>query len=285
MTYANPDSLVSTDWLHDHLTAPDVRIVDATWYMPSTGRTGRAHYEAEHITGAVFFDIDDVADTNSTLPHMMPSPEKFSSRVRRLGLGNGNRIVIYDTEGMASAATRVWWMFRYFGHKDVAVLDGGLFKWKREGRQLEDLPPIPRERHFIPRVDTTLLRDLSQMKANLQSERDQVVDARSHGRFIGTDPEPWPVLKKGRIPGAINVPWTDLIDPETRTMLPADALHRRFAAAGLDLDRSVVNSCGSGVTACVPAFALHLLGHSGFAVYDGSWAEWGSQSDTPAQIG
>ena len=285
MTYANPDSLVSTDWLDDHLSAPDVRIVDATWYMPSTGRTGRAHYEAEHITGAVFFDIDEVADTNSTLPHMMPSPEKFSSRVRRLGLGNGNRIVIYDAEGMASAATRVWWMFRYFGHKDVAILDGGLFKWKREGRQLEDLPPIPRERHFIPRVDTTLLRDLTQMKANLQSERDQVVDARSHGRFIGTDPEPWPVLKRGRIPGAINVPWTDLIDPETRTMLPADALHQRFAAAGLDLERSVVNSCGSGVTACVPAFALHLIGHSGFAVYDGSWAEWGSQSDTPAQIG
>jgi thiosulfate/3-mercaptopyruvate sulfurtransferase len=253
--------------------------------MPQTGKTGRAQYEAAHIPGAVFFDVDEIADTNSALPHMLPSPEKFSSRVRRLGLGSGNRIIVYDAEGMASAATRVWWMFRYFGHKDISVLDGGLFKWKREGRPVDDMPPIPRERHFMPRVDTTLLRDLSQITANLRSGREQVADARSAGRFAGTEPEPRPSVRTGHIPGSRSLPWTELVDPESRTMLPADKLRRRFADAGLDLGKGIVSSCGSGVTACMIAFGLHLIGHQDFSVYDGSWAEWGNHPDTPVERG
>lgn len=283
MSSVEPDALVSTQWLETHLSAPDVRVVEASWFMPATGRKGRDEYDARHIPGAVFFDIDEISDTSSHLPHMLPPPEKFASKVRRLGLGNGNKVVVYDCQGFATAAARVWWMFRVFGHTDVAVLDGGLPKWIAEGRPLEDLPPMPRERHFMPHVNATLVRDFDQIKDNLTSKREQVVDARSAGRFTATAPEPWPSLHVGHMPGALNVPYTDLIDPDTHTMKPLADLKARFQEAGIDMTRPVVCSCGSGVTACVVALGLHVAGHRDVAVYDGSWAEWGSREDAVAE--
>jgi thiosulfate/3-mercaptopyruvate sulfurtransferase len=282
MTYAHPESLVSTEWLAQHLEAPDLRVVDGSWYLPAQGKNGRVEYEACHIPGAVFFDIDEIADTDSDLPHMLPSPEKFSARVRKLGLGDGNRIVVYDQLGLMSAA-RVWWMFRVFGHKDVAVLDGGLPKWIAEGRPTEDRAPQPRERHFTARYNNLMVRDLAQMKGNLTSKREQVVDARSAGRFDGSEKEPRPGLRSGHIPGSRNVPFTDLLDPKTKTLLPAPVLADRFRRAGVDLSKPVVTSCGSGVTAAVLALGLHLVGHPDVALYDGSWSEWGRPGDTPVE--
>ncbi|CAA7613975.1 sulfurtransferase [Magnetospirillum sp. UT-4] len=285
MSYANPEAIVSTEWLADHLSAPDVRVVDASYYLPIQNRDAREEYDAEHIPGAVFFDIDEIADDKTDLPHMVPAPEKFASKVRKLGLGNGNRVVIYDGTGFASAAARVWWMFRLFGHRDVAVLDGGFPKWLREQRAVEDLPPIPRDRHFIPHVNHTLLRDFDQVKANLGSGRELVVDARAPGRFTGTDPELWPVKNGGRIPGSINLPFADLIDERNRTMRSAEELKARFDAAGIEPSKPVITTCGSGVTACVVALGLHLIGHTDVSVYDGSWAEWGNRDDAPFEKG
>lgn len=280
--YAHPESLVSTEWLAERLTAPDLRIVDGTYYLPVQGRDARAEYNGCHIPGAVFFPLDEIADTANPLPHMLPSPEKFSSRVRKLGLGDGNRIVIYDQHGLMSAA-RVWWTFRVFGHRDVAVLDGGLPKWLREGRPIEDLPPMPRERHLTARRNNLMVRDKEQIRANIAARREQVIDARSAGRFKGEEAEPWPGRRSGHIPGSLNLPYTDLLDPKDKTLLPADAIKAKFEAAGLDLSRPAVASCGSGVTAAVLAFALHLIGHEDVAVYDGSWAEWGLPGDTPVE--
>jgi thiosulfate/3-mercaptopyruvate sulfurtransferase len=282
MPYANPDSLVSTAWLADHLTSPDIRVVDGTYYLPMQGRNARAEYNERHIPGAVFFDIDEIADTSVDLPHMLPSPEKFSARMRKLGLGDGNRIVVYDAHGMMSAA-RVWWEFRAFGHKDVAILDGGLPKWLAEGRPIEDLPPMPRERHFTARIDHSLVRDINQIRGNLASRREQLLDARSGGRFNGTEAEVWPGRRSGHIPGSLNLPFTDLLDPQSKTFLPAEQLAQKFRGAGVDMNRPVVASCGSGITACVLAFGLHLVGHPDVAVYDGSWAEWGRPGDTPVE--
>jgi thiosulfate/3-mercaptopyruvate sulfurtransferase len=284
MSYAKPEALVSTDWLARHLDAPDVRVVDCTYILPPTTRDARREYEERHIPGAVFFDIDDIADSDSPLPHMLPSAEKFSSRVRKLGLGDGSRIVVYDTHGLMSAA-RAWWMFRVFGHGDVAVLDGGLPKWLKEGRPVEDTPPMPRDRHFTARMNRFLVRDLDQVRAALDRKREQVVDARSAGRFRGVDPEPRPGLRGGHMPGALNVPYTSLLDPETKTFLPAEDLARVFRHAGVDLRRPIVTSCGSGVTACVVALGLYLLGRDDVAVYDGSWTEWGGRADTPVATG
>ena len=197
MDYANPEALVSTEWLADHLDAPDVRVVDATWFLPNDERTGRAAYDEAHIPGAVFFDIDEIADTDSDLPHMLPSPEKFSSRVRNLGLGDGNKIVVYDANGGFMAACRVWWSFRMFGHDDIAVLDGGLPKWIAEGRPTEDLPPAPQPRHFTARQNNFLVRSVDQIISNCDSSKEQVIDARSAGRFHGTEDEPRPGQRKG----------------------------------------------------------------------------------------
>jgi thiosulfate/3-mercaptopyruvate sulfurtransferase len=284
MTDPRTESLVGTGWLADHLEAPDVRIVDASYYLPHEGLDPRTEFEAHHIPGAVFFDIDEIADTTSDLPHMIPPPEKFSARVRKLGLGDGVRIVIYDQRGIFSAP-RVWWTFRLFGHEDVAVLDGGLPKWLAEGRPVEDGPADPSERHFTARTNSFMVRDLDQMVKNLEKGREQVLDARSRARFEGSEAEPRAGLRPGHIPNSRCLPLTELLDPKTQTMLPAKELCRRFEAAGIDMRRPVVTTCGSGVTAAVLALGLSIAGHKDVAVYDGSWAEWGQPGDTPVATG
>jgi thiosulfate/3-mercaptopyruvate sulfurtransferase len=275
------DPLVSTQWLAGHLNAPDVKIADATWFLPTLGRDARQEYAEAHIPGAVFFDIDDIADAASPLPHMLPDAAKFSSRMRRLGLGDGTRIVLYD-DNKYSASARAWWMLRLFGHPEVAVLDGGLAKWRAEGRPVTDDPVTPTEAHFTARQNNLLVRDLEQMRANVLSRREQVVDARSRGRFAAIEQEPRAGLRGGHIPGSVCLPHLELIATDG-TLLPEPELRRRFAAAAVDVSRPVVTSCGSGVTASTLALAFYRLGRDDVAVYDGSWSEWGGRSDTPVE--
>lgn len=271
-------SLVSTAWLEQHLSAPDIRIVDATWHMPSQGRNARAEYEDCHIQAAVFFDIDEISDQNSPYPHMLPPMEKFVSHMRKLGLGDGSRIIIYDNSDYHSAA-RVWWMLRVFGHKDCAVLDGGLKKWLAEGRPIEDLPPPPRERHFTARFDQTQIRHMDQVQAMTQRKNTQIIDARSPERFSGQVEEPRAGLRAGHIPGSRNLHYARLYN-EDGTMKDAGALRQLFSTIDVDLNAPITTSCGSGVTACALALALDQLGHADVSVYDGSWSQWGAQDDT-----
>ena len=282
-----PDSdgklLVSTDWLASHLAAPDVRVIDATWRLPGQGGDPRADYEAAHIPGARFFDIDDISDKTSALPHMLPPIEKFVSRVRAMGIGDGHRVVVYDQDGLFSAA-RVWWMFRVFGHDDVAVLDGGLKKWIAEGRETEDMPPDPRERHFTGRKDASLVRDVTQVAASLKLDDEQLVDARSPSRFRGDEPEPRAGLRAGHMPGAKNVHYASLF-LETGEMKSPEACREIFEAAGVDLSKPVVTTCGSGVTAAILSLALARMGHRKNALYDGSWSEWGAYPDLAVETG
>lgn len=281
MPYSDPTLIVSTDWLGEHLSAPDIRIVDASWYLPQMERDALAEYKAEHIPGAVFFDIDEICDLDADAPHMLPRPEKFASRMRKLGIGDGNRVIIYDGAGLFSAA-RVWWMFRAMGHEDVAVLDGGLPKWKAEERPLEDMPPMPRERHYTARLNNLIVRDLGQMLRNTQARREQVVDARMPGRFSGSEPEPRDDMRSGHIPGAVNVPFTALLNDD-KTMKSRNELAKVFEEAGIDASTPTVTSCGSGVTAAVVYLGLTIAGHRHLSLYDGSWSEWGARDDTPIE--
>lgn len=276
VAHFTPDKpVVSADWLKSHLTAPDVRVLDCTYFMPGSPKTGRQAYDAQHIPGARFFDIDDVADTTINLPHMLPPPEKFSSRVRKLGLGDGHRVICYDQNGFLASA-RVWWMFRVMGHGDVAVLDGGFSAWRNAGGAVEDLPPhFLADRHFTVRPRRDLVRDLAQMKDVVAARTTQVVDARSGPRFRAEAPEPRPGLRGGHIPGSLNAYYGDLIAADGR-LKPEAEMRAVFEAAGVDLAKPIINSCGSGVTAAILALAQSMLGHGDAAVYDGSWTEWGA---------
>ncbi|MEM9138265.1 MAG: 3-mercaptopyruvate sulfurtransferase [Pseudomonadota bacterium] len=283
MPTSDPKLLVSTDWLAEHLTAPDVRILDGSLYLPTDERDGKTLYDQAHIPGARFFDIDDIADDHAPLPHMLPPVEKFISRIRRMGVGDGHRVVVYDQQGIYSAA-RVWWMFRLFGHEDVAVLDGGLPKWIAEGRPTDDEPVDPRDRHFTARRNGAMVRDVTQMARAVKLGDEQIVDARSAGRFRGDEPEPRKELRSGHIPGAKNVPFSTLLNAD-QTMKSEDELRALFEAAGVDLAKPIVTSCGSGITACVLSLALARLGHNRNAVYDGSWVEWGAYGDLAVETG
>ncbi|MGF1475194.1 MAG: 3-mercaptopyruvate sulfurtransferase [Geminicoccaceae bacterium] len=275
------DGLVSTKWLGDHLNSPDIKLVDATWFMPDDGRDARNEYERKHIPGAVYFDIDEIADATSSLPHMAPDAIKFSARMRKLGLGDGSRVVVYDNNRLFASA-RVWWMFRRFGHTDVVVLDGGLAKWELEGRALDELPRLPAERHFTARENTLLSRDLSQMRSALTDGAIQIIDARSPTRFRAMEPEPRPGLRAGHIPGSYNIYYRSLLNDDG-TMLDRDDLTKIFGENGIRLDRPIVTTCGSGVSAAILNLALYQLGVDDAAMYDGSWTEWGSQADTPIE--
>jgi len=277
MAEDDPKTLVSTDWLERHLKDPDLRLLDASWYMPGSGRDPKAEYDAAHIPGARFFDIDEIADLRSGLPHMAPTAEKFISRMRAMGVGDGHQVVVYDGAGIYSAA-RVWWLFRLMGKTDVAVLDGGFPKWQAEGRQVEDMAPILRDRHITVSRQAHLVRDVTQVAAAAKLGDHEIIDARSPGRFAGTEPEPRPGLRSGHIPGSKNLHYATLLHADG-TMKDAKGLRAAFAAAGVDLDRPAITTCGSGVTAAILNLALARLGKHDHALYDGSWAEWGMYND------
>ncbi len=277
MAEDDPRSLVSTDWLEAHLKDPDLRVLDASWFLPDAGRDAKAEYMRAHIPGARFFDIEEIADKRSGLPHMAPLPEMFISRMRAMGVGDGHQVVVYDGAGLFSAA-RVWWTFRLMGKMDVAVLDGGFPKWLTEGRPTEDMAPVMRDRHITVQRQAHLVKDVTQVAAAAKLGDHAIVDARSAPRFRGEEPEQRPGLRSGHIPGARNVPFRTLLNDDG-TMKPVAALAQVFAAAGVDLTKPVITSCGSGVTAAILSLALERIGKRDHALYDGSWAEWGMYGD------
>jgi len=276
------DALVTTEWLANELGANDLRVVDATYVLASDGRDPAAEYEAAHIPGAVFFDVGEISDLTNPLPTMLPPPEKFASRMQSLGLGDGSRIVIYDNSPYRTAA-RAWWMLRIFGAHDVAVLDGGFAKWQAEGRPVESGKPQHRHRHFTVWADDSQVRTLDQMKANVDSGAEQVLDARSGPRFTGEEPDPRPATHAGHIPGSRNLPYKQLFNDDG-TWKTGGALKAEFEKAGVDLSKPLVTTCGSGITAAVLLFGAHLLGNEA-ALYDGSWSEWGADMSTPKATG
>ena len=273
----DPKTLVSTEWLEAHLKDPDLRVLDASWFLPAMNRDAKAGYAEAHIPGARFFDIDEISDNRSELPHMAAPIEKFVSRMRAMGVGDGHQVVVYDQAGIFSAP-RVWWNFRLMGKMDIAVLDGGLPKWIAEGRETEYLPPMPRDRHMTVQRQAHLVKDVTQVAHASKLGDHEILDARPHGRFIGQDDEPRPGLRKGHIPGAKSIPWDSLLNADA-TMKSPDDLRALFAAAKVDLAKPAICSCGSGVSAAMIALALERVGHQNWSLYDGAWAEWGMYND------
>ncbi len=273
ITGDDPQTLVSTEWLAAHLNDPDLRVIDASYYLAEMGRNARAEYDAAHIPGARFFDIDDIKDARSALPHMVAPVEKFMSRMRAMGVGDGHQVVVYDGMGLFSAA-RVWWNFRLMGKMDVAVLDGGFPKWQAEGREIEDMSPVIRDRHMTVQRQAHLVKDVTQVASASKLGDWQIVDARSPERFRGEEPEARTGLRAGRIPGSKNVHYATLLQADG-TLKEGDALRAAFAAGGVDLERRIITTCGSGVTAAILMLGLARLGHRDVSLYDGSWAEWG----------
>jgi thiosulfate/3-mercaptopyruvate sulfurtransferase len=279
----DPKVLVSTDWLSSRLSDPEIRILDATWYLPNVDRDAKAEYDQSHIPNARFFDIDDVSDHRSDLPHMVPPVEKFMSKVRKLGVGDGHQIVIYDSHGLFSAA-RVWWLFKVMGQKNVAVLDGGLPKWLREGRTVDSSSPLIRDRHMFVKYHDEMVKDVTQVSSASKLGDFEILDARSAGRFRGEEPEPRPGLRAGHIPGSKNIFYGDLLN-EDGTLKSQDKLVEHFKAKAVNLDKPVITSCGSGVTAAIINLALDRIGKTDHALYDGSWTEWGMYPTVPVETG
>ena len=283
MAHDDPKTLVSTGWLAAHLQDPDLRVLDATWFMPDEGRDAAAEYRQRHIPGARFFDIDEISDLRSDLPHMVPPVEKFMSRMRAMGVGDGHQVVVYDALGLFSAA-RVWWLFRLMGQADIAVLDGGLPKWLAEGRPVEDMAPVVRDRHMTVRRQNHMVRDVTQVAAASKLGDHEVLDARSPGRFSGREEEPRPGLRKGHVPGSRNVHYRELLNADGTMKSPAE-LRAVFEAAGIDLHKPAITTCGSGVTAAIINLALERIGKTDHSLYDGSWAEWGAFPTVPVATG
>ena len=282
MEYRNPDALVETEWLAQRLDDPSIRIVDATWFMPNVDRSAKDEVAARHIPGAVFWDIDEIADPVDPLPHMVPGATEFAHFMANLMISDGARVIAYDRTGMSNAP-RAWWTLRYFGHDNVSVLNGGMNKWIVEGRPTDTSSPPACSGQYTATVQPALIRSREEIFANIETAGEQVLDARAAGRYAGAEPEPRAGMRSGHIPGSLNLPFGNLIDSESGLFRDADAMAACFAEAGIDMNRPIVTSCGSGVTACVLALGLHLLGHDSVAVYDGSWTEWGGRDDTPIE--
>ena len=279
----DPQTLVSTAWLAAHLKDPDLRIFDASWFLPNDERDGRAAYDKAHIPGARYFDIDDISDHRSELPHTVPPVEKFMSRMRALGVGDGHQVVVYDALGLFSAA-RVWWLFRLMGQKNIAVLDGGLPKWIADGHPVTDDKPLIRDRHMTVSRQNQMVRDVTQVARAAKLGDHEIIDARASARFTGTAEEPRPGMRSGHIPGSRNVPFGEVLNPD-QTMKDEAGIRAAMAAAGVDLTKPVITTCGSGVTAAILCLALERIGKTDHALYDGSWSEWGMYDDLPIATG
>lgn len=272
-------ALVSTDWLASHLDRSDVRVVDASWYLPQAGRDAKAEYVAAHIPGAVFFDIDALSDETSPWPHMLPPPATLAERLGRLGMTNDQHIVVYDGVGI-NAGARAWWMLRAMGHERVSILDGGLPKWKREGKPLEAGTVATSSAIFVAKPDSAIVRSFEQMLDNVRTHTEQVIDARGAPRFYAREPEPRPGVRGGHIPGSVNMPYATFTSPDG-VLLPPLTLRSMFSEKGIDLTKPIVTSCGSGVTAAIVFLALTEVGAKELALYDGSWSEWGARPEAP----
>jgi thiosulfate/3-mercaptopyruvate sulfurtransferase len=284
MTSSNDDPLVSTDWLAAHLDDPKLKVIDASYKMPGVLPLPSEDYLGAHIPGAVFFNVNTIADPDDPRPHMYPTAEQFARDVSALGISSDDTVVAYDS-GAWVAAPRAWWMFLSFGHPDVKVLDGGLRKWVSEGRPTESGQVTSRAGKFQAKLDSSFVRSKQQLLKNLDTGGEQLVDARPRPRFEGTVAEPWPGRRSGHIPGSRNVPYAELFDANTGVMKSLDDLRKAFTGAGVDITRPIVTTCGSGVSALVLTLALYRLGARGTALYDGSWAEWGLPEGPPVAIG
>ncbi len=285
MGYVNPQALVDTEWLSAHLNDPRVKIIEATIFLPNVNKDAKTEFEKQHIAGAIFFDINDIADLSTPLPHMLPDEKIFAEKLSALGIANDDKVICYDYHGSYSAGMRAWWTFKVFGHDNVAVLDGGLPKWLSENRPTETgMPPAQPTSYKATTKKVGMVRSIDQVRANIDSGAEQLVDARNEGRFLGLEAEPRPTAKPGHIPGSLNLPFNALLDDTNFfTMRSSEELLEIMAEDGVDPKKPIISTCGSGVTACVLSFALFLLGFEGIAVYDGSWAEWGERDDTPIE--